>query len=84
MYDSSKLSPESSSILLIPSFSMGKGVPYNATTKVNIYRYICFSESLKENVTLRCDPLPPDLKLLSVKWFLDGALLKKLPECDGR
>ena len=39
------------------------------------------SEPKKENVTLLCDPLPPDETLLQVKWFLDGELLKKLPEC---
>ena len=39
------------------------------------------SEPKKENVTLICDPLPPDETLLQVKWFLDGELLKKLPEC---
>ena len=39
------------------------------------------SEPKKQNVTLICDPLPPDETLLQVKWFLDGELLKKLPEC---
>ena len=39
------------------------------------------SEPKKQNVTLICDPLPPDETLLQVKWFLDGELLKTLPKC---
>ena len=42
------------------------------------------SELEKKNVTLRCDPDPPDETLLSVKWYLDGDLLKELPECGYR
>ena len=40
------------------------------------------SEPKKENVTLSCTPLPPDESLIRVKWFLDGELLKELPECS--
>ena len=40
------------------------------------------SEPRKENVTLSCTPLPPDESLIRVKWFLDGELLKELPECS--
>ena len=40
------------------------------------------SEPKKENVTLTCSPLPPDESLTRVKWFLDGELLKELPECS--
>ena len=40
------------------------------------------SEPKKENVTLTCKPLPPDESLTRVKWFLDGDLLKELPECS--
>jgi len=42
------------------------------------------SENLNENVTLRCAPQLPDKQLISVKWFLDGALLKQLPDCRNR
>ena len=42
------------------------------------------SEPKKENVTLYCQPLPPDESLTQVKWFLDGELLKQLPECGYR
>jgi hypothetical protein len=35
-------------------------------------------------VSLSCEPLPPDSSLLAVKWYLDGALLKHLPECSYR
>ena len=41
-----------------------------------------FSEPKKENVTLSCSPLPPDETLTRAKWFLDGELLKELPECS--
>ena len=40
------------------------------------------SEPKKENVTLTCSPRPPDESLTRVKWFLDGELLKELPECS--
>ena len=39
------------------------------------------SEPKQQNVTLFCTPLPPDENLQEVKWFLDGELLKKVPEC---
>ena len=42
------------------------------------------SETAKENVSLRCQPLPPDTSLLAVNWYLDGGLLKQLPECSQR
>ena len=40
------------------------------------------SEPRKENVSLTCTPQPPDDSLMRVKWFLDGELLKELPECS--
>ena len=40
------------------------------------------SEPKKENVSLTCLPQPPDDSLMKVKWFLDGELLKELPECS--
>ena len=40
------------------------------------------SEPKKENVTLTCSSRPPDDSLTRVKWFLDGELLKELPECS--
>ena len=40
------------------------------------------SEPKKENVTLSCSPRHPDESLTRVKWFLDGELLKELPECS--
>ena len=40
------------------------------------------SEPKKENVTLTCSSRPPDDSLIRVKWFLDGELLKELPECS--
>ena len=43
---------------------------------------VVVSEPRKENVTLSCSPLPPDESLARVKWFLDGDLLKELPECS--
>ena len=46
--------------------------------------FLYFSENLNENVTLRCEPQLPDKQLISVKWFLDGALLKQLPDCRNR
>ena len=39
------------------------------------------SEPKKENVTLTCSSRTPDDSLTRVKWFLDGELLKELPEC---
>ena len=40
------------------------------------------SEPRKENVTLTCSSRLPDDSLTRVKWFLDGELLKELPECS--
>ena len=40
-----------------------------------------FSEPKKENVTLTCSS-QDDETLIRVKWFLDGELLKELPECN--
>jgi hypothetical protein len=42
------------------------------------------SELDKENITLLCqvEAGNPDT-LLSVKWFLDGQLLKELPDCNS-
>ena len=49
---------------------------------INIEPLTPVSEPKKENVTLTCSPLPRDESLTRVKWFLDGELLKELPECS--
>ena len=40
------------------------------------------SEPKKENVTLTCSSRAPGDSLTRVKWFLDGKLLKELPDCN--
>ena len=40
------------------------------------------SEPKKENVTLTCSSRAPGDSLTRVKWFLDGKLLKELPDCS--
>ena len=40
------------------------------------------SEPRKENVTLTCSSRAPGDSLTRVKWFLDGELLKELPDCN--
>ena len=40
------------------------------------------SEPKKENVTLTCSSRAPGDSLTRVKWFLDGELLKELPDCN--
>ncbi len=42
------------------------------------------SEQDRLNVSLFCDAIDGNPRdLISVKWFMDGVLLKQLPLCEG-
>ncbi|KAK8735473.1 hypothetical protein OTU49_005408, partial [Cherax quadricarinatus] len=59
-------------------------VQYRPQVQVVIYPMEPVSEEDHVNVTLNCDVVRanPDY-LVRVRWYLDGELLKELPECDG-
>ncbi|XP_066591538.1 hemicentin-1 isoform X2 [Prorops nasuta] len=59
-------------------------VIFRPTVKVSMHPEGTIYEDDKVNVSLSCDVIDGNPEYLEyVRWFLDGDLLKELPDCDG-